>query len=145
LIHEPCVLLDRLLREPGENAWLEFKVNNADLREIGEYVSALANAAMLAGRDQAFLVFGIENKTKRRVGTTVRLSELKQGNENLANWLSRLLEPRLVLDMADFECDGLPFAIIGIDPAYERPVRLYPHAEGRLAGRPFGVQLFTLV
>jgi predicted HTH transcriptional regulator len=50
LIHEPCALLDRLLREPGENAWLEFKVNNADLREIGEYVSALANAAMLAGR-----------------------------------------------------------------------------------------------
>lgn len=45
MIHEPCALLDRLLREPGENVWLEFKVNNADLREIGEYVSALANAA----------------------------------------------------------------------------------------------------
>lgn len=123
MIHDPCALLDRLLREPGENAWLEFKVNNADLREIGEYVSALANAAMLAGRDRAFLVFGVEDKTKRRVGTDVRLAELKQGGENFANWLSRLLEPRLVLDLVDFECDGLPFAIIGIDPAYERPVR----------------------
>ncbi len=123
MIHDPCALLDRLLREPGENAWLEFKVNNADLREIGEYVSALANAAMLAGRDRAFLVFGVEDKTKRRVGTNVRLAGLKQGGENLANWLSRLLEPRLVLDLVDFECDGLPFTIIGIDPAYERPVR----------------------
>lgn len=123
MIHDPCALLDRLLREPGENAWLEFKVNNADVREIGEYVSALANAAMLAGRDRAFLVFGVEDKTKRRVGTNVRLAELKQGNENFANWLSRLLEPRLVLDLVDFDCDGLPFAIIGIDPAYERPVR----------------------
>lgn len=122
MIHDPCALLDRLLRESGENAWLEFKVNNADLREIGEYVSALANAAMLAGRDRAFLVFGVEDKTKRRVGTNVRLATLKQGGENFANWLSRLLNPRLVLDMVDFECDGLAFAIIGIDPAYERPV-----------------------
>lgn len=123
MIHDPCALLDRLLREPGENDWLEFKVNNADPMDIGEYVSALANAAMLAGRDRAFLVFGIEDKTKRRIGTNVRLSELRHGNENFANWLNRLIEPRLVLDMTDFECDGVPFAIIGIDPAYDRPVR----------------------
>jgi ATP-dependent DNA helicase RecG len=58
-IHNPCALLDRLIKEPNESTWLEFKVNNEDPREIGEYVSALANAAMLAGRDRAFLVYGI--------------------------------------------------------------------------------------
>ena len=123
MIHNPCALLKRLLSEPAESTWLEFKVNNKDPREIGEYISALANAAMLAGRDRAFLVFGIRDKTLERVGTKVRLLQERQGGENLPNWLSRLLEPRLLLDIVDFECDELSFSIIGIDPAYERPVR----------------------
>jgi ATP-dependent DNA helicase RecG len=63
-IHDPRALLNRLLQEPNESAWLEFKVNNKDPREIDEYVSALANSAMLAGRDRAFLVFGVEDRTK---------------------------------------------------------------------------------
>jgi ATP-dependent DNA helicase RecG len=105
------------------SAWLEFKVNNATPTEIGEHISALANAAMLAGRDRAFLVFGIEDKTKRRVGTKVTLGSLKHGNENLKNWLGRMIEPRLMLDVRDFTCDGLSFSIIEIDPPYDRPVR----------------------
>ena len=60
-INDPCSFLHRLLREPNESSWLEFKVNNGDPREIGEYVSALANAAILAGRDRAFLVFGVRD------------------------------------------------------------------------------------
>ncbi|WP_245269797.1 hypothetical protein M728_005695 (plasmid) [Ensifer sp. WSM1721] len=87
-IHDPCALLNRLLEEPNESAWLEFKVNNKDPREIGEYVSALANSAMLAGRDRAFLVFGVEDRTRRRVGTELRLQQQKQGNEDFTNWLT---------------------------------------------------------
>ncbi|MGO8368319.1 hypothetical protein ACC808_07690 [Rhizobium ruizarguesonis] len=34
-IHDPCALLNRLLQERNESAWLEFKVNNKDPREIG--------------------------------------------------------------------------------------------------------------
>ncbi len=34
-IHNPCALLERLLLEPNESTWLEFKVNNKDPREIG--------------------------------------------------------------------------------------------------------------
>lgn len=77
-IHDPCALLHRLLEEPTESAWLEFKVNNKDPREIGEYVSALANSAMLAGRDRAFLVFGIEDRTRNKAGTQLRLQQLRR-------------------------------------------------------------------
>jgi hypothetical protein len=48
-ISNPCALLDRLIQEPHENEWLEFKVNNADPHELGEYVSALAKGSL--GRD----------------------------------------------------------------------------------------------
>lgn len=64
-IHDPCALLNRLLQELNESAWLEFKVNNKDPREIGEYVCALANSALLAGRERAFwcLAWRIERRS----------------------------------------------------------------------------------
>ncbi|NTH16671.1 transcriptional regulator [Agrobacterium rhizogenes] len=122
-IHNPCALLDRLLQEPNESTWLEFKVNNKDPREIGEYISALANAAMLAARDRAFMVFGVRDGTRDRVGTDVRLQQLKNGNEDFTNWLSRMIEPRIMLDVLDFECGGLAYSIIAVEPSYERPVK----------------------
>ena len=78
---------------------------------------------MLAGRDRAYLVFGVNDKTRAREGTRVKLRELKKGGENLVNWLSRLVEPRLMLEFEDFECEGVPFSIIVIEPTYDRPVR----------------------
>ncbi|MFT2215449.1 helix-turn-helix domain-containing protein [Rhizobium giardinii] len=116
-------LLNRLLQEPNESAWLEFKVNNKDPREIGEYVSALANSAMLAGRDRAFLVFGVEDRSKERVGTELRLQQRKQGNEDFTNWLSRMIEPRVLIEVLDFSCDDLAYSVIAIEPSYERPVK----------------------
>lgn len=119
----PVALLRRLLQETSEKPWLEFKVNNADPEMIGRTVSACANAAMLEEKHRAYIVWGIENKTKKKVGTTVRLSDLKKGAENLSNWLARLIEPRLEIEFLDFEQDGVSFAILGIDPSYDRPVR----------------------
>jgi len=120
---DPKALLRRLLREPRECAWLEFKHNNCDPELIGRTVSASANAAMLADRDRAFLVWGIENKTKRKLGTAVQLSSLTKGSENITNWLSRMIEPRLMMEFFDFEDDNKKFAILAIEPTYDRPVK----------------------
>ena len=38
-------LVNRLRALPKENEWVEFKVNNSDPQEVGEYISALANSA----------------------------------------------------------------------------------------------------
>jgi predicted HTH transcriptional regulator len=77
-IKDPRALLNLLLANE-ETPWLEFKHNNDDPQEIGEYISALANSAMLADRDRAFLVFGIENSTRKKVGTQARLKRAKKG------------------------------------------------------------------
>jgi len=122
-IQNPCALLDRLCQEPGEASWLEFKVNNADPQEIGEYISALANSAMLAGKDRAYIVFGVEDGTRTKVGTTVRLTELRKGGEDFQNWIARLLEPRILVEMADFECAASHYSIICIEPSYDRPLK----------------------
>ena len=122
-IQDPCALLRRLLNEPHEQEWLEFKVNNDDPQSIGEYVSALANSAMLADRDWAYLVFGVENGTRKAVGTNVCLATKKKGNEGFQNWLCRMLEPQPMLEPIDFICDGKHFSLICIEPSFERPVK----------------------
>jgi predicted HTH transcriptional regulator len=120
---DPKVLLKRLLEEPAECTWLEFKHNNSNVDEIGRCVSACANAAILAERDRAFIVWGIENRTKRRIGTTVRLGELKKGGENFQNWISRVVEPHLMMEFLDFDERGKTFAILVMEPTYDRPVK----------------------
>ena len=56
---DPLALLERLRSEPHEAEWIEFKVSQDDPEVIGPTISALANGAMLADRDRAFLVFGV--------------------------------------------------------------------------------------
>ena len=122
-ISDPRALLNRLLQEKAEAEWLEFKHNNTDPERIGQTISACANSAMLQERDRGFIVWGIENKTKKKLGTTVRLKEITKGAEPLENWLSRLLEPRLMLELLDFEEDGKQFSILCFEPTYSKPVK----------------------
>lgn len=60
---ELTALLDRLCREPQETEWLEFKENNYEPQLLGEYLSALSNAAGLAGKPRGYLIFGVEDQT----------------------------------------------------------------------------------
>jgi ATP-dependent DNA helicase RecG len=53
---------------------VEFKQagNDYSTDDIGKYFSALANEANLRGTDGGWLVFGVNNKTRRVVGTDYR-------------------------------------------------------------------------
>jgi ATP-dependent DNA helicase RecG len=55
-------LVRELCRLPQETEWVEFKVNNDEPREIGEYISALANSATLAGKAKGYLVWGVRRE-----------------------------------------------------------------------------------
>lgn len=65
--------LDSLITS-WENECVEFKDanDNFDTRVIGEYFSALSNEANLRSRDAGWLVFGVDNKTHKIIGTTYR-------------------------------------------------------------------------
>lgn len=52
-------LVTELRKLPAETGWIEFKENNSNPEEIGEYLSALSNAAALNGKANAYLVWGI--------------------------------------------------------------------------------------
>lgn len=67
------LLLDQLLAE-WESEVVEFKnvSDSYSTSDIGKYFSALANEANLRGLDRAWLIFGVEDKTRKILGSTYR-------------------------------------------------------------------------
>lgn len=116
-------LVRELCKLPHETEWVEFKVNNADPREIGEYLSALANAAALNGKAFAYLVWGVEDRTHNVVGTDFSPAATRKGNEPLETWLLRLLTPKIHFRFHELTLDGLPVVLLEIGRAFRHPLR----------------------
>jgi ATP-dependent DNA helicase RecG len=116
-------LVRELCRLPGETEWVELKRDNADPREIGEYVSALANSAALADKPSAYLVWGVDDTTHDLVGTTFSPRDARVGGEELENWLSHMLSPRIDFRFHELEVGGHPIVLLEIGPAFRHPVR----------------------
>jgi len=86
----------------GEVAWVEFKHNNADPDRIGILVSAISNAARLAGQQTGYILWGVNDTNNSVVGTTIDLDALRIGNQVFALWLANKLSP----------CPALQFHVI---------------------------------
>ena len=115
--------LDELLRLPAETEWVEFKHNNENPQEIGEYLSAISNGAALHGKRMGYMVWGIEDGTHAIPGTTFRPKLAKKGNENLENWLLHQLIPRIDFTIHEFERNGMPIVLFAVQAANSIPVR----------------------
>jgi ATP-dependent DNA helicase RecG len=116
-------LVRELLALGRETEWVEFKHNKAVPEEIGEYISALSNSAALLGKPSAYILWGIEDGSRRIIGTTFRPYQKKVGNEELENWLSTQLDPRILVNIHEGTVEGSPLVIFEVQPAPNRPVR----------------------
>lgn len=116
-------LIKELISLPAETHWVEFKTNNSDPQDIGAYISALSNAAALAGKTNAYVVWGVSDDTHDVVGTTFRPSLKKKGNEDLENWLQRVLDPQVHFRFFETTYDGKSVVVLEIPRAAHRPVQ----------------------
>lgn len=118
-----CETLEELITlYKKECEWIEFKVDNEKPEMIGEYISALANSATLHNMQKAYLIYGIEDETLDLIGTKFKPKITKKGNEELENWLHRLLEPNVDFTIYEFECQGKDVSIFEIDCATHSPI-----------------------
>jgi predicted HTH transcriptional regulator len=101
-------LVRELSKVPGETEWVEFKVDDAEPESVGEYISALANSAALLGKVCGHLVWGVRNDDNAIVGTKFKPRLAKVGNEELENWLLRLLEPKIDFRFFEVVVEGAP-------------------------------------
>lgn len=117
-------LVRALLDRPTESGWLEFKENNYEAIDVGEYVSALANSAALVGQERAYLVWGIEDAEHAVVGTDFDPWTSKaRGNEDYIPWLCRSLNPQPEMTVHTGEIDGNRVVVLEIHAAIHQPVQ----------------------
>lgn len=116
-------ILHELRSFPAETEWVEFKHNKHKPEEIGEYISALSNSAALLTKVNGYLVWGVDDRTRDIVGTTFNPRLEKIGNEELENWLLRLLSPKIDFHFYQLEVDNKPIVLLEIKAAFRHPVQ----------------------
>jgi predicted HTH transcriptional regulator len=116
-------LVAELRKLPAETGWVEFKENNANPEDIGEYLSALSNTAALNGKANGYVVWGVKDVTHEVVGSTFKPAVAKKGNEDIESWLARLLNPRLHFRFYEVTHEGQPVVVLEIPRAQGRPVQ----------------------
>lgn len=118
--------LDLLVRElvthPNETEWLEFKHNNFDPKMIGRDISALANSATYRGRDQSYMIWGIDDKTREIIGTNYNQFSKFFNNQEIESYLRSLLSKNANFNFYDTEIDSKKIVILVIKGTTGQPV-----------------------
>ena len=113
-------ILDACISHDNEAEWFEFKANLCKPDEIGEYISALSNAAALAGEPFGYVIWGIDDKTHKLIGT--RFDYQKDvNNEPIQHYLSRQISPPIYFRFDEDSVDGRRFVLLTIPAARTIP------------------------
>jgi len=117
----------------SENEIVEFKEakNTYDFAKLGRYFSALSNEANLKGTSGAWLIFGIEDKSKRVVGSQFRL--LRKDLDSLKGEIAKKTSGRVTfVEIHDLETDKGRVIMFEIPPAPKgMPISFDGHFYGR--------------
>ena len=113
------IVLD-LCAYDDEQEWFEFKENWFQPEALGEYVSALSNAAAFHYKEYAFFVWGVNNETHEILGTT--FNQYRDYNEEpYQNYLARNLSPSINFSFEEEMIDGKRIVVLVIPAAEEIP------------------------
>ncbi len=106
-----------IVNDKVENPFIEFKENNADPDEIGEYISALSNMALLCDSPFGYLIWGVNDKTREFVGTKLSFKTWKKGGQEILAYWKNLLTPTLAIEDYELEIDSKHILVLKIPAA----------------------------
>ena len=109
-----------LAQQPSEKEWLEFKENWFDAHALGEYISAISNAAAMQGRDRGYFIWGVSDDTHDIVGTKFDYQQ-DYKKEPLQHYLARQVTPDIAFQFHEEEIDGKRVVILEIPAAEKVP------------------------
>ena len=121
-----------LLRLPAETAWAEFKEDNTNPKEIGKRISALANAARLADRESAYMVWGVRDSDHAVIGTAFRPDSRKVSGQPLEFWLAQKLKPDLAFSFYEVDHADGRVVVLEIPAATLAPIEFEKQAYIRI-------------
>jgi predicted HTH transcriptional regulator len=130
-------LLNELLQSNNETDCIEFKLNNDNPEMIGKLCSALANSATINQKNNAYVVWGINDETKSIEGTTFDINSKTKGNQVFLLWLKNLISPSLAVTFKEFFIDDKKIVILEIPAAHYSPITFKKQAYVRIgSGTP---------
>ncbi len=119
------------LIERDEEEWFEFKENWFNKEEIGMYISSLSNAAAVCGKDESYLIWGINDKTHAITGTNIKYHCEYRG-EPFQNYLARNLNPSIAFQFKEISIDDKRVVILIIPSAKKVPTSFNRIRYGRI-------------
>lgn len=124
--------LARLLIE-WEGECVEFKAasQDCDTSDIGKYFSALSNEANLRGLESAWLVFGVDNRSRKPIGTDYRRDRARL--HGLKQQIAQDTEPSVSFrEIHELEANGVRVVLFEIPAAPKGiPISWKGHYYGR--------------
>lgn len=112
----------KLINNNDEHEWIEFKLNypaEKYFKEIGEYISALSNSAALNKQSNAYIIWGVEDLTRKIHSTKFKYDIEVNGSEVLKHFLARNLNPRIAFKFEEIYIDNNRLVCLTIPAAKE--------------------------
>ena len=109
-----------LCAKEDEQEWFEFKENWFEPVQLGEYVSALSNAATYHNEENAYFIWGVDDNTHEIVGTDFnQYCDYKK--EPYQNYLARNLSPSIGFEFEELTIKGKRVVALTIPAAKNVP------------------------
>lgn len=109
-------IIKRCLSYDDEQEWFDYKENWFEPDEIGQYISALSNAAAMAGELFGYLIWGVHDKTHELTDTTVNYQRDVK-NEPIEHYLARNVSPAVYFTFDENIIDGKRVVVLSIPAA----------------------------
>ena len=127
-------VVNRCLALGDEPEWFEYKQGTAVSKpdEVGEYISALSNAAVIAGEPYGYLIWGINNTSHEIVGTDFKYQrdvgkdgrdhkDRKPSTEPFQHYIGRNLSPTISFRFDEDELEGKRVVVLSVPAATTVP------------------------
>ncbi len=111
-------VVNRCRSYKNEMEWFEFKQGTAVSQpdDIGEYISALSNAAVMNGEPAGFLIWGVNNDTHELTGTDFNYTK-DINHEPFEHYLSRYVSPTIYFYFEEEIVEGERTVVLTIPAA----------------------------
>ncbi len=113
-------LVKELINYKTEQEWFEFKENWFEANRLGEYISALSNAAVIKKREFGYFIWGVNDKTHEILGSNFDFKVNVKG-EPLEHFLARQLNPDTPFKFIELEIDEKRIIVLEVAAAKRVP------------------------
>ena len=109
-------ILNECLSYDDELEWVEYKENMFVIDDVGQYISALSNSAAILGKPNAYIIWGINNKSHDITGTVINYNADNNG-EPIQHYLARKISPSIPFYFDETTVDGKRIVVLTIPAA----------------------------